>query len=99
MDEVIYTQEVGRYVEYTLKVPVTIGNAPSYANVAIIPQEVTVRCRVAFPGTEAYSAQDFAVEVEYDEILRTDVVKPVVTRMPDGVLKISVEPAFVECVL
>ena len=98
-DEIIYAQEVGRYVEYSLEVPVTIGNAPSYANVAIIPQEVTVKCRVAFPGAEPCRAQDFTVEVEYDEILRKDVVKPVVTRMPDKVLKISVEPAFVECVL
>lgn len=98
-EEVLYSQEVGRYVEYSVKVPVTIGNAPSYANVAIIPQEVTVRCRVAFPGSETVSAQDFAVEVEYDEILRKDVVKPVVTRMPEKILKLTVEPAFVECVL
>ena len=98
-DEVIYSQEVGRYVEHQIKVPVTIGNAPAYANVAVIPQEVTIRYRQPFPGAGKYGIQDFSVEVEYDEILRKDVVKPVVTRMPEGILKLYVEPAFVECVL
>lgn len=99
VDEVIFSQEIGRYVEHSVKVPVIIGNAPAYANVAIIPQEVTVRYRQPFPGAEKYGIQDFSVEVEYDEILRKDVVKPVVTRMPEGILKFSIEPAFVECVL
>ena len=99
VDEVIFSQEIGRYVEHSIKVPVIIGNAPAYANVAIIPQEVTVRYRQPFPGAEKYGIQDFSVEVEYDEILRKDVVKPVVTRMPEGILKFSIEPAFVECVL
>ena len=98
-EEIFYSQEVGRYVEHTLNVPVTIGNAPSYANVAIIPQEVTIKYRQPFGGAATYSPQDFSVVVEYDEILRKDVVKPVVSRMPEGILQMEMEPKFVECVL
>ncbi len=98
-DEVFYSQEVGRFVEHVVKVPVTIGNAPSYANVAVVPQEVTIRFRVPFGNIAAYTAQDFAVEVEYDEILRRDVVKPAVTRQPEGILQLDMDPKFVECIL
>ena len=98
-EEIFYSQEVGRYVEHTVNVPVIIGNAPSYANVAIIPQEVTVRYRQPFSGAATFSPQDFSVVVDYDEILRKDVVKPVIYRMPEGILQIGMEPKFVECVL
>ena len=98
-DEIFYSQEIGRFVEHTVNVPVTIGNAPSYANVAIVPQEVTIKYRQPFVGASAYSQQDFSVVVEYDEILRKDVVKPNVARMPEGILTIDMEPKFVECVL
>lgn len=98
-EEVLYSQEIGRYVENTLKVPVTIANAPSYANIAIIPQEVTVKYRQPFANSATYLPQDFSVSVEYDEILRKDVIKPIISRMPEGILEISVEPKFVECVL
>lgn len=98
-EEIFYSQEVGRYVEHTVNVPVTIGNAPSYANVAIIPQEVTVRYRQPFSGAATFSPQDFSIVVDYDEILRKDVVKPVISRMPEGILQIEMEPKFVECVL
>jgi hypothetical protein len=98
-EEIFYSQEVGRFVEHTVNVPVTIGNAPSYANVAIVPQEVTIKYRQPFVGASAYSQQDFSVVVEYDEILRKDVVIPNVARMPEGILTIDMEPKFVECVL
>ena len=98
-EEIFYSQEVGRFVEHTVNVPVTIGNAPSYANVAIVPQEVTIKYRQPFVGASAYSQQDFSVVVDYDEILRKDVVKPNVARMPEGILTIDMEPKFVECVL
>ena len=82
-----------------MNVPVTIGNAPSYANIAIIPHEVTIRYRQPFAGSATYSPQDFSVMVEYDEVLRKDVIKPVIARSPEGILQIEMEPKFVECVL
>ena len=98
-DEVLYTQEVGRYVENTIKVPVTIENAPSYANVAIIPQEVVVRYRYQFGKQAEYTAADFAVTLQYDDILREDVLKPVLARFPENILEADFQPKFVECVL
>lgn len=98
-EEVFYSQEVGRFVEHVVKVPVTIEDAPSYANVALVPQEVTIRFRVPFGNVSTFAAQDFAVEVEYDAILRKDVVKPVITRQPEGILQLDMDPKFVECIL
>lgn len=98
-DEVFYSQEIGRFVEHTVKVPVTIADAPSYANVAVVPQEVTIRYRRPFGSSASFTSQDFAVTVGYDEILRRDVVKPAITRQPEGILKLEIEPKFVECVL
>ena len=98
-DQVLYTREVGRYVESSVKVPVTIENAPSYANVAIIPQEVVVRFRYQFGRQVEYTAADFAVTVHYDDILREDVVKPHLSKKPETVLEAEFQPKFVECVL
>ncbi len=99
VDEVFYAQEVGRFVEHVVKVPVTIGNAPSYANVAVVPQEVSLRLRMPFGAISSFSVQDFSVEIEYDEILRKDVLKPVIVRKPEGILQLDMEPKFVECIL
>ena len=66
---------------------------------AIIPQEVTLKYRQPFSGAATFSQQDFSVVVDYDEILRKDVLKPVISRMPEGILQIEMEPKFVECVL
>lgn len=98
-DEVMYTQEIGRYVEHVVKVPVTIDNAPSYANVAIIPQEVTVRYRQPFGSVQRFTVKDFPVALDYNEVLRRDVLKPVMKSVPEGVLQVEIEPKFVECVL
>ena len=99
VDQVLYTREVGRYVESIVKVPVTIEHAPSYANVAIIPQEVTVRYRYQFGRQVEYTASDFAVTVQYDDILRADVVRPSLSKKPQTVLEADFQPKFVECVL
>lgn len=99
VEEVVYSQEIGRYVEGTVRVPVTISDAPSYANVAIVPQEVTIRYRQPFGKARPLSSQDFSVEIGYDEIMLKDVVRPAVTRLPEGILEYDVQPKFVECIL
>ena len=98
-EEVFYTLEVVRFVENTIKVPVVIADAPSYANVAVIPQEVTLRYRQPFGSGLRFSAQDFAVGVKYDDVLHSDVVKVQLEKAPQQVLNVDVEPKFVECIL
>lgn len=98
-EEVFYSQEIGRYVESTLKVQVTIVDAPSYANVAIIPQEVTIRFRQQFGKAVSLSPQDFSVGIGYDEIMLNDVVRPKAIKVPEGIMEYEIEPKFVECVL
>ncbi len=98
-EEVFYTLEVVRFVENTVKVPVVITDAPSYANVAVIPQEVTLRYRQPFGSGLRFSSQDFSVGVEYDDVLRSDVVKLRLIKAPQQVLNVTVEPKFVECIL
>ncbi len=98
-DEVFYTQEVGRYVEQLIKVPVKIKDAPSYANVAIIPQEVELRFRQPFGAAKKYDIADFEVVVEYNEVMVKDVAKPKIVKMPQGILSVEMDPIFVEFVL
>ena len=98
-DEIFYNQEVGRYLEKTLTVPVVITDAPSYANVAIVPQQVEIRYREPFSNPARYGIRDFQVGISYNEILHKDVVKPRILKMPDNILSIRMEPLFVECVL
>lgn len=98
-EEIFYTQDVGRYLEKSIMVPVVISDAPSYANVAIVPQQVELRYREPFGNPAKYGPNDFQVAVSYDEILRKDVLKPQIVKMPQGVLSIKMDPVFVECVL
>lgn len=98
-DEIFYTQEVGRYLEKSVMVPVVISDAPSYANVAIVPQQVELKCREPFGNPVKYDSKDFQVVVSYDEILHRDVLKPRIAKMPQGILSVKMEPVFVECVL
>lgn len=98
-DEVFYTQEVGRYVEQSIKIPVKISDLPAYANVAIVPQEVELRFRQPFGSVGKYDISDFQVSVDYNSILIKDVARPAITKMPDGILSVDMEPAFVEIVL
>lgn len=98
-EEVVYSLDAGRYVEFTLKVPVSIDNAPSYANVAIIPQEVTVKYRQPFKDATACSPQDFRFSVNYQDVLMQDVNRLNMTRLPNNLLTVDIEPKFVECVL
>ena len=98
-DEVFYTLEVGRYVENTVSVPVTITDAPSYANVAVIPQEVTLRYRQPFGSGIRFDAQDFAVGIYYNDVLQNDVVKLQLIKAPQQVMNVTIEPKFVECIL
>lgn len=86
-------------MENSIKVPVVILDAPSYANVAIIPQEVTLKYRQSFGSGLRFLQQDFTVGIKYDDILLNDVVKPQLVKAPLQALDISVEPKFVECIL
>jgi hypothetical protein len=98
-DEVFYTQEVGRYVEHRVKVPVKISDMPSYANVAIVPQEVELRLRQPFGAAAKFDIADFEVAVDYNEILVKDAVKPQIIKKPDGIISVVMDPVFVEFVL
>lgn len=98
-EEVFYTQEVGRYVEQKVKVPVRITDMPSYANVAIVPQEVELRLRQPFGAAAKFDIADFEVAVDYNEILVKDAVKPQIVKKPEGILSVVMDPVFVEFVL
>ena len=98
-EEVFYTMEVERYVENTIKVPVVVEDAPAYANVAIVPGEVTIKYRQVFGNGLRFSQQDFTVGVKYDDILLNNVVKPQILKAPEQVLEVWIEPKFVECIL
>ena len=98
-DRVYYNLEVGRFVEHTVKVPVVIVDAPSYANVAIVPPEVTLKYRQPFGNAGKLNVQDFTVGISYDDVLKYDVVKPQIIKVPAQVLDVSVYPKFVECIL
>ncbi len=98
-DEVFYNMEIGRFVENTVKVPVIIVDAPSYANVAVIPPEITIKYRQPFGSAAKISAQDFTVGINYDDVLQHDVLKPQIVKSPDNILDAVMSPKFVECIL
>lgn len=98
-NEVAYSLEVTRYIEFRRTFPVEVRNAPYRARVSVIPAEATATFRCVFPMTfdpsekvELYvDYDDFAGSLDGSCIVRTDGV-------PDSVISCEVNPQVCVCV-
>lgn len=98
-NEVAYSLEVTRYIEFRRTFPVEVRNAPRKVRVSIIPAEATATFRCVFPMTFDPSEKvglyvdyaDFAGSLDGSCIVRTDGV-------PDSVISCEVDPQVCVCV-
>ena len=95
-EEIYYSMAVVRYFENSMMVKVQGRNFPSGANVLFIPQEVELLYRMPFGARRELSESDFSIIVDYDSIGRSNMVRPLIERKPDGVFDVRTEPLFIE---
>ncbi|MEG2779970.1 MAG: hypothetical protein RR919_04030 [Bacteroidales bacterium] len=100
VNNVYYSQEVGRYVENIVNVKVGVLNPPIGKNVAIIPQEVKLKFRTPFYAKQGYIASDFLVMLNYNDVeSKGNIMHPVLRKAPKDAYFIQMEPKFVECIV
>lgn len=96
--EVFYSQEIGRYFERSVKVPVTAVNVPEGMAVILLPSEVEIYYRAGFRTRRQFAPSDFQVTVDGSEAEAGQLrMRPEIRKAPSEILSLRVEPHFIEC--
>jgi len=67
-NEVAYSQDVEKFTEGNVKVPVAVMNVPENTNISIFPKEVLVYFQVNLRQYEMVDAENFSVICDYNTI-------------------------------
>ncbi|MBZ9730500.1 YbbR-like domain-containing protein [Salegentibacter sp. JZCK2] len=67
-NEVSYSQEVEKFTEGSVKVPIEVLNLPENTNISIFPKEVLVYYQVNLKQYEMVKAENFRVVCDYNDI-------------------------------
>ncbi len=100
-DEVFYSQEVGRYIEQTLHIPLALVNVPYNKNIILMSSGVNVKFRAPFDYQKEIGENDFRYVIDYNDILSSidSKVVPKMQKCPDILYSIEIDPPFVECLV
>ena len=98
--EVFYSIDVERYVEYTRMMDVKIVNAPSTRSLMLLPSQVEVTYRIPFGQHNEIGKDDISLEIDYGEYAGSVGSKLVPTLVTDkNVLSYEFDPKLVECIV
>lgn len=89
---------VGEVTEKIIEVPIKIENANRYTSVRIIPTKAVLTMMVSLKDYPKFSARDFEVVVDMEgwEKNRTKSLPTIVTKVPDFVKIVKVEPQNID---
>lgn len=98
--EVHYSLDVTRFVEMKLKVPVSVVNLPKDKEMVILPSNVELSVKCAYPPS-ADLEDGLEIYVDYDDFLDSISGKcPVkMAVIPKNVIGYDIEPMYVECIV
>ena len=99
-DKVYYTQSVGRYIESSVTLPVQPVNVPEGRKLTIIQDNLTVNFRYPMSLRKKFSKSDFVLVLDYEDFIKspTSKVRPKIAVAPEGIFKLEMVPAIVECI-
>lgn len=99
--DISYKGKVVRYVENTIKLPVTVVNVPQKVNVIVVPREVMLRYRINIDNKNHYNINDFKISVNYKDIMNSSINKAMLglTLCPNEVIGYSIEPKVAEFIM
>lgn len=99
--QVYYKQEVGRYIEQTIDIPLEVINAPKDRDILPLTSRITVKFRQLLSSHREVSESDFRCVVDYNELensINLQVV-PKLLKHPNGIYSVSYNPPYVECIV
>lgn len=98
--QIYYSQDVDRFIETTIEVPVNVVGVPKGKKLLSLPSKINVTFTHSMTSDYGYKPEDFEYVVDFKDFLGSidSKVIPRQEKIPDGIYSISISPAFVECV-
>lgn len=99
--QVYYTQEVGRYIEQTIDLPLEIVNLPQERDILPLASKVTVIYRQLLSSHKVMNESDFRCVIDYNEVEESInlQVTPKLIKYPKGIYSVSFDPPYIECIM
>ena len=100
-NETVYSLKVGRYVERAVEVDIQARNVPPGSRMVLVPSSVKAVFREEYGRKKPLEKEDFIAYVDYGEASLSESGKAKVKMdwLPEGVLKISLDPPFVDRII
>ena len=99
--QVYYSQEVGRYIEHSVELPLELVNVPKEKELLPLTSKVILTYRQLLSSHKAYDASEFKCVLNYNEVAESinHQVVPHLTKLPSGIYSISFEPPYIDCIV
>jgi hypothetical protein len=99
-EEIYYKQDVDRYIERSIEVPVKVINVPHDEIMIVLPSKITLTFRQSFNSRREYSEDDFVYIADYNDFLNSidSKIVPKANILPKNIYSVSFVPPFVEAV-
>lgn len=99
-NEVILKSEVEKFTEGTLKIPITIINAPKERTIKYFPKKVTVSYYVSLSDYKIITAKDFEVICDFDKINDNQTILiPEFAKIPERVKNAKISQQRIEFII
>ncbi|NNC50202.1 MAG: YbbR-like domain-containing protein [Flaviramulus sp.] len=99
-NDVILKAEVEKFTEGTLKIPITIINAPKERTIKYFPKKVTVSYYVSLSDYKIITAKDFEVICDFDKINNNQTILiPEFAKIPERVKNAKISQKRIEFII
>lgn len=99
--QIYYSQEVGRYIEQSLELPLEVINVPKDKELLPLSTKVTVVYRQLLSSHRALYPSDFTCVINYQDAasaINSQVV-PHLVKVPEGIYSVTFDPPYVDCII
>lgn len=105
--QILYSQDVGRYVERTIELPVESINVPDDKELLVLNSRVTLKFRELLSSHHNLNthlrdfSNDFKCVVDYNDIKNSinNQVMPTLILSPSGLYDVSFDPPYLDCIV
>lgn len=101
LSQILYSQEVERYVEQTIELPIEVINSPADKDVLVLTSKVKLIYRQPLASHKPYSSADFRCVVDYDDLKNSISfqVLPKLEKAPSRIYNPTFDPPYLECIV
>lgn len=99
--QVYYTQEVGRYIEQSIELPLNVINVPLDRDLLPLSTSVTVIYRQLLSSHKALYPADFTCVIDYNDAVSSinSQVVPYLQKAPEGIYSVTFDPPYIDCII